>query len=124
MATFDGVLKDPSALCAALEAISVEGKLRADLQRLYDHTEGFAVGRDAEQGLTGDTVRSCHTLSSRLGKQLRMKPPREDMMWLAAIKRDRRGQERIVMRAEVRAVIKRLGWFGPGPAPAGSEAAD
>jgi hypothetical protein len=124
MATFTGLLKDPSALCAALEAISVEGKLRVDLQRLYDSAEGFAAGRDAEQRLTGDTVRSCHTLGSRLGKHLRMKLPREDMMWLATVKRDRKGQERIVMRAEVRAVIKRLGWFGPGPAPAGSESAD
>ena len=41
MADFHAVLKDPSALCQALEAVQIEGKLRADLQRLFDSADGL-----------------------------------------------------------------------------------
>jgi len=115
MASFDQLLKDPVALCAALEAISIEGKLRADLQRLYDSADGVPSGHDEAQRVTGDTVRSCNAIGTRLGKQLRIKLPHDAMMWLGSVKRDAVGTERWVMRAEIRAVLKRLGWFGPGP---------
>jgi hypothetical protein len=44
------------------------------------------------------------------------------MLWLGSVKRDATGHERWVMRAEVRLVLKRLGWFGPGPQTAASPA--
>jgi hypothetical protein len=122
MADFHALLKDPSGLCQALEAIQIEGKLRADLQRLFDSAEGLPCTRDAEQRLSGDTVRTCATLGARLSKHLNMKEPADKMLWLGSVKRDATGHERWVMRAEVRLVLKRLGWFGPGPQTAASPA--
>jgi hypothetical protein len=116
MADFHALLKDPSGLCQALEAIQIEGRLRADLQRLYDSAEGLPCTRDAEQRLSGDTVRTCASIGTRLSKHLNMKEPADKMLWLGSVKRDAAGHERWVMRAEVRLVLRRLGWFGPGPA--------
>lgn len=115
MADFYAVLKDPSALCQALEAVQIEGKLRADLQRLFDNVDGLPCSHDAEQRLSGDTVRTCATIGARLAKLLHMKLPADKAQWLGSVKRDATGHERWVMRAEVRLVLKRLGWFGPGP---------
>jgi hypothetical protein len=50
-----------------------------------------------------------------MGKELRLKLPHDAMMWLGQVKRDAVGNERWVMRAEIRTVLRRLGWFGPGP---------
>lgn len=120
---FDRLIKDPAALCAALESVAIEGQLRAELQRLYHQSEGFVLSRDAEGQLQGDTLRACLRIGQRLGKQLRMRLPREDMLWLATIKRDRRGTERLQMRGEVREVIRRLGWFPAAPPAAAAPAA-
>jgi len=115
MADFHAVLKDPSALCAALEAVQIEGKLRTDLQRLFDSADGLPCTRDAEQRVSGDTVRTCATIGARLAKHLNMKLPADKAQWLGSVKRNATGQECWAMRAEVRLVLKRLGWFGPGP---------
>ena len=110
MKDFKSYLKDTALLAKALESIQLKPKEKSDLGELYASKQGVSVSRDKGNRVRGDTIYSC----SQIGKHLTAyfgARPNDLMMWVGFIEPQDDGGEQWMIRPEVRAAIKRLGWF-------------
>jgi hypothetical protein len=110
METYRVLLTQPSVLAAALKSIQMSDKQLADLIALYGTRGGVHVTRDAGNRVRGDTVHSCSTVGALLTKHLNSEGPGDKMMWIGTIKPDAKGQERWVMRPQIKAAMAANGW--------------
>ncbi|MGJ7507574.1 HNH endonuclease [Variovorax sp. GT1P44] len=99
----------------ALAAINPTERQLKDLRLLFERTEGFAIERDSNRRVRGDSVNSCSKIGGLLTAHLAGTRPTDLMMWVGFLAKDSVGNETWHLRPQVRTAIQRLGWFGPGP---------
>lgn len=107
---FRAVLDDHQRLVAALRAIELTAKQRADLSQLYWSPKGVPVIRDSGRRVRGDTVQTCSELGAKLTRVLEGVGPADQMMWFGTLSPDARWNRWILREPMRRAVGELLGF--------------
>lgn len=81
----------------------------------FESGDGIVVERDSNHRVRGDSVNSCSKIGGLLTAHLKGTKPTDSMMWVGFLAQNSAGQETWHLRPQVRAAIRRLGWFGLGP---------
>ena len=118
LSKFDDLLNDTEGLAKALASIqlNLRGKQREHLGQLYGSADGEAARRDSVTRVVQSVTRSsCSTIGGQLSRFFGGEGPLHKMMWIGFIKKDARGNERWVMRHQIRAALQSLNWFGSSP---------
>lgn len=110
MPDFQELLDKPRLLSVALKTVQMSEKERGDLIALYGTRGGVFSSRDAGNRVRGDTVYSCSKVGVYLTKHFDGVGPGDKMMWIGTIKHDSKGQERWVMRPQIKAALQSLKW--------------
>ncbi len=118
MKEFFSILDDIEALNIAFESsrLSIEDRWLVHLEKLYVSNDGEKASRSPRNRvLHSDTRFSCSKIGGLLSSFFEDVGPEDAMMWIGHIQREENGDERWVMRPEIRASLQSLNWFGPGP---------
>jgi hypothetical protein len=112
MAEFRELLESPQILASALKSVRQEmsEKQYGDLITLSTTKGGIHVTRYSGNRLKGDTITSCAKIGSFLTKHFDGVGPLYKMSWIGSIELDSKEQERWVIRPQVKAAVKALGW--------------
>jgi hypothetical protein len=68
------------------------------------------TSRDAGSRVRGDTVFSCSKVGGYLTKHFDGVGPGDKMMWIGTIKHDAKGNERWIMRPQIKVALETLKW--------------
>jgi hypothetical protein len=127
MATdFNSLLEDNDQLCSGFAAIeaSLTPKYREDLCALFLSLAGEPAERVGNNLVRSHTRFTCSKVGDLLTKHFGDIGPKYSMSWIGFIKSQDDGSEQWVMKRETREALRRLGWFGEGPATEYPEHAD
>ena len=110
--------EDLDQLCSGFAAIeaSLTSKYREDLCSLFLSLDGEPADRDSRNRVISPTRFACSKIGDLLTKHFGGVGPKYSMSWIGFIERQDDGSEHWVMHEEVREVLRRLDWFGEGPA--------
>ena len=110
--------EDMDQLCSGFAAIeaSLTPKYREDLCFLFLSLDGEPADRDSRNRVISPTRCACSKIGDLLTKHFGGVGPKYSMSWIGFIEPQDDGSEHWVMHEEVREALRRLGWFGEGPA--------
>ena len=109
MTDYHAILNDPKKIAAALKSVQMSDKERGDLIQLFGTRGGVHVTRDAGSRVRGDTVYSCSKVGANLSRHFDGVGPGDKMMWIGTLKIDSKGDERWVMRPQVKVALQANG---------------
>ncbi|MFT5643602.1 MAG: hypothetical protein ACI83P_001149 [Janthinobacterium sp.] len=110
MNNFTQLLALTEELAKALASLPLTVKQKGDLGLLFAAENGIPISRDKGSRVRGDTIYSCSKIGSDLTKYFDGIGPQDKMMWIGYCQPI--GEiETWVMRPEVTAALRTLGWF-------------
>jgi hypothetical protein len=111
MTHFTTILNNPKKLAQTISDIGLSDKQKEVLITLASSPNGTATARDAGRRFRGEGIYTCSQIGSALTKYLQCDGPQDKMMWIGTVNQDDLQDQRWVMRPEIRAALKDLGWI-------------
>jgi hypothetical protein len=114
--TYPDIREDTKGLAKALESIQLGDKYLGHLRKLFNSVDGEPATRDeVTRVVKSETRFSCSRIGGLLTTHFGGVGPTDKMMWIGYLPRDAQGNERWVLKPEIREALRLLNWFGPGP---------